>query len=258
MILFSLLPRDKSAFAIDYRANPQWKTPCKARSWRDLEPINELQTSRRLFRLWEQRGGLYSTEDSIIVGFDSMRQFCVYFVLKPLLRWLYWGGKKMGQSIHNSNFSYLQMAGCTLCPVQWEQRSPAQWRLWPETASPLPPSTPASLSSSPLTSQCATHITAPCPTAHPRTTSSSTSAWAGRRRAHGNGHDPRASCVRFLLSVNAGQHTGLEHFLSAEAPKSWSYCWFVFGYIWTCWWWSFIDYAQQMEFILTIKTFTWI
>lgn len=111
------------------------------------------------------------------------------------------------------------MAGYTICPALSEQMSPARWLLWPENASPLPPSTPASQSSSPLTSLCATHTTAPCPTVRPRTTSSSTSAWAGRQRAHGKGHDPQASCVSFLLSVNAGQHTGLQHFLSWEAPN---------------------------------------
>lgn len=116
------------------------------------------------------------------------------------------------------------MAGCTICPVLSEQMSPARWLLWPESASPLPPSTPASQSSSPLMCLCATRTTAPCPTARPRTTSSSTSAWAGRQRAHGKGHNPQASCVSFLLSVNAGQHTGLRRFLSLEAPEGSNYC----------------------------------
>lgn len=120
------------------------------------------------------------------------------------------------------------MAGCTICPVLSEQMSPARWLRWPENASPLPPSTPASPSSSPLMCLFATHTTARCPTVHPRTTSSSTSAWAGRRRVHGKGLDPLAlaSCVSFLLSFNAGQRTGLRRFLRLDSPKSQNYrCW---------------------------------
>ena len=41
---------------------------------------------------------------------------------------------------------------------------------------------------------------------------------------HGKGHDPQASCVSFLLSVNAGQHTGLLRFLSLETPEGQNYC----------------------------------
>lgn len=41
---------------------------------------------------------------------------------------------------------------------------------------------------------------------------------------HGKGHDPRASCVSFLLSTNAGQPTGLRGFLSSEAPEGSDYC----------------------------------
>lgn len=105
------------------------------------------------------------------------------------------------------------MAGYTICPVLSGQMSSAQWLLWPENASPLPPYTPASQSCSPLMSLCATHTIAPCPTVHPRTTSSSTSAWAEKQKVQGKGHDTPASCVSFLLSVNAGQHTDIQHFL---------------------------------------------
>lgn len=130
----------------------------------------------------------------------------------------------MSSPINNSNLSRLQMAGYTICPVLLGQMSSAQWPLWPGNASCLPPYTPASQSSSPSMSLCATCTTAPCPTVHPRTTSSSTSAWAGRRRVQGKGHKPQASCVSFLLSGNAGQHTDLQHFLSLEVPLSLNYC----------------------------------
>lgn len=116
------------------------------------------------------------------------------------------------------------MAGYTICPVLLGQMSSARWPPWPGNASRRPPYTPASQSSSPLMSLCATCTTAPCPTVHPRTTSSSTSAWAGRRRVQGKGHKPPASCVSFLLSVNAGQHTDLQHFLSLEVTMSENYC----------------------------------
>lgn len=36
---------------------------------------------------------------------------------------------------------------------------------------------------------------------------------------HGKGHDLQASCVSFLFSVNAGQRTGLQRFLSLEASE---------------------------------------
>lgn len=82
-----------------------------------------------------------------------------------------------------------QMAGCPICRVLLEQMSSPQWLLWLGSASPLLPYTPASQSSSPLTSPCGTHPTAPSPTVHPRTTSYSISAWAGRGRAQGKGHN---------------------------------------------------------------------
>lgn len=42
---------------------------------------------------------------------------------------------------------------------------------------------------------------------------------------HGKGHDPQTSCIGFLFSVNAGQHTGLRRFLSPEASKGSNYRW---------------------------------
>ena len=82
-----------------------------------------------------------------------------------------------------------QTAGCPICLVLLEQMSSPQWLLWPRNASPLLPHTPASRSSSPLMSPCATHTTAPSLTVHPRTTSYSISAWAGKGRAQGKGHN---------------------------------------------------------------------
>lgn len=90
-----------------------------------------------------------------------------------------------------------QMAGCPICPVLLEQMSLPQWPLWPGNASPLLPYTPASQSSSPLTSPCATHTTAPSPTVLPRTTSYSISAWAGRGRAQGKGHNHFSVLLEF-------------------------------------------------------------
>lgn len=53
---------------------------------------------------------------------------------------------------------------------------------------------------------------------------------------------PQASCVSFLLSVNAGQHTGLRRFLSLGAPQGYNYCYggkviqLLCAYVWvyTC------------------------
>lgn len=115
------------------------------------------------------------------------------------------------------NSSAFQTADYTTCPVQLEQTPLARWRRWRRIASPPPRSTPASRCSLRLTSPCATRTTALCPTVHPRITSSSTSAWAGRRRVQGKGRSPPASFVSFLLSVNAGQHTDLQRFLTLKA-----------------------------------------
>lgn len=119
------------------------------------------------------------------------------------------------------------MADYTTCPALLEQTSSARWRHWRGIASLPPRSTPASRCSSLLMSPCAT---APCPTAHPRITSSYTSAWAGRQTVQGKGRSPQASFVSFLLSVNAGQHTDLQRFLTLKAIYGFG----TTGALWSC------------------------
>lgn len=171
-------------------------------------------------RILTVKGKCLSMITWLMITFCCIRLYSISRLHILKMSWVLGEGKKNFCELNNNSiFSCLQMAGYTICPALAVRMSPAPWPLWLENASPQPPSTPASQCSLPSMCLCATHTTAPCPTVRPRTTSSSTSAWAGRQRVHGKGHDLRASCVSFLLSVNAGQHTGLWRFLSLEAPE---------------------------------------